>query len=199
MHGEWGPALKGTAATVGVITEHNALMREKERKKRGRKIEREWEAGGGGKAKANKENARSKTVFWIFFKHPRWASFHICCFAMSDLIRNILFWLCFSFFIIKMYLIYTKAVSLCISGGDFSVTGYIVISVGCDKWLCLWVSHWINHSNDLFKHWFIQKVNNSLWVIHWIVHSNGSFKTLVTSKTIKCCLCRQEVHSKKNL
>lgn len=52
---------------------------------------------------------------------------------MSELIRNVLFWLCF--FIIKIKLIYTKvfecskqAIGLCISGEDFSVTlstGYI--------------------------------------------------------------------------
>lgn len=46
---------------MGVITEHNALMRrKKERKKEG---EREsGRQGGGGKGKNKQENERSKTV-----------------------------------------------------------------------------------------------------------------------------------------
>ncbi len=55
MHGEGSPALKGTAATVGVITEHNALMRRKNERKEEEKRERVG-GRGGGKGKNKQEN-----------------------------------------------------------------------------------------------------------------------------------------------
>jgi len=56
-----------------------------------------------------------------------------------------------------------------------------------NKWLTLWVSHWIIHSTNSFKTRMHSKIKKwlSLWVSQWIIHSTNSLKSRMHSKIKK--------------